>query len=266
MLGKLIKYEISATARLFLPFYGALVLFAILNKVFFSFKAQMPDFIMELTITMYAMIIVAIFVLTLIVMIQRFYKNLLCDEGYLMFTLPVKAWQHITSKLLVALLWIVLSVAVTLLTIIIMTFNSQMIPFLIDLFRDFAIEVPLSDKTSILIFLVRLTISSLLSSLSSILMIYLSIAIGHLFGKHRILASFGAFLGITFAMQSFTTIFVFYMFKPIIQKIEALQNSFIEVNDALITLFTVGDIINVIFCIVFFFITSYILQNKLNLE
>lgn len=266
MLGKLIKYEIRATARLFLPFYGALVLFAILNKVFFSFKTKMPDLFMELTLSIFVMIIVAIFVLTFIVMIQRFYKNLLCDEGYLMFTLPVKSWQHITSKLLVALLWIVLSIAVTLLTIAIMLFNSQMIPFMVDAIRDFTFEVSLSNKTSFLIFLVRMLISGLLSSLCTILMIYLSIAIGHLFGKHRILASFGAFLGITFAMQSSTSILVLYVFKPLIEKIEEFQTSFTVINHALMTLLNVSDILNLIFSAIFFFITSYILQKKLNLD
>lgn len=43
MLGKLIKYELSATSRLFLPFYGALLIFALINKIFFSFKSSMPD-------------------------------------------------------------------------------------------------------------------------------------------------------------------------------------------------------------------------------
>lgn len=53
----------------------------------------------------------AAFVLTLIIQIQRFSKNLLGDEGYLMFTLPASVSQHITAKLVVAVLLDVLSVA-----------------------------------------------------------------------------------------------------------------------------------------------------------
>ena len=34
MLGKLTKYEIKATARIFLPLYAGLLLFALINKVF----------------------------------------------------------------------------------------------------------------------------------------------------------------------------------------------------------------------------------------
>ena len=45
---------------------------------------------------------VAVMIVTLIIIIQRFYKNLLCDEGYLMNTLPMSVWKNITSKLVVA--------------------------------------------------------------------------------------------------------------------------------------------------------------------
>ena len=47
--------------------------------------------------------------LTLVLMVYRFYKNLMTDEGYLMFTLPVSRSQLIWSKLMVALAWGVLS-------------------------------------------------------------------------------------------------------------------------------------------------------------
>ena len=39
---------------------------------------------------------------TCVVTIQRFYKGLLGQEGYLMFTLPVKNWQLVFSKALVS--------------------------------------------------------------------------------------------------------------------------------------------------------------------
>ena len=51
----------------------------------------------------------------LIIQIQRFSKNLLGDEGYLMFTLPASVSQHITAKLVVAVLLDVLSVAAAIL-------------------------------------------------------------------------------------------------------------------------------------------------------
>lgn len=266
MLGKLIKYEVSATSRLFLPFYGALIIFAFINKIFFSFKSSMPDFIIELTLSIYAIIFISIVVLTFIVMIQRFYKNLLSDEGYLMFTLPVQSWQHILSKLIVSIVWIILSIVVTLFTIFIMSFNSQMIPAILHLGKEFIINVSPLDKATLLMFLLRLCLTGLLSSTCTILMIYTSIAVGHLFGKHRILASFGAFLGISFIMQSATSLFFVSFMYPIIEKFEAIESTFTEFTNIMGTFFQASDIINLVLSIVFFTLTSFILQRKLNLE
>ena len=50
----------------------------------------------------YVVLIISISAITLIIMVQRFYKNLLGDEGYLMFTLPVKTWQNVLNKLIFA--------------------------------------------------------------------------------------------------------------------------------------------------------------------
>ena len=38
MLGKLLKYETKATARIFLPLYGALVLLAVINRFFMAIR------------------------------------------------------------------------------------------------------------------------------------------------------------------------------------------------------------------------------------
>jgi uncharacterized membrane protein YuzA (DUF378 family) len=110
MLGKLTKYELKATARFFLPLYGALILMAALNRLTMDISARnitsvLMNVLSSISMTAYVILIVGIFALTFIVMLQRFYKNLVKDEGYLMFTLPVKVWQLVVSKLIVSFLW-----------------------------------------------------------------------------------------------------------------------------------------------------------------
>jgi hypothetical protein len=118
MLGKLLKYEIKATSRWFLPLYVAIIFSAIINKFLFvtpivnkafeqnnSFVNIMQGIISSVSMFLYVALFFGLFVATLIVVIQRFYKSLLGDEGYLMFTIPVKAWQNILNKLLVSMLW-----------------------------------------------------------------------------------------------------------------------------------------------------------------
>jgi len=266
MLGKLIRYEISATGRLFLPFYGALIVFALINKLFFSFDTPVPDFIANVTMATYIIIIVAIVVLTYLVMIQRFYKNLLSDEGYLMFTLPVKSWQHIASKLVVAVMWTILSLLVTLFTIFLMVFNSEMIPHIQELVAEVQQEfAPLNHAAIVSLFL-QLSVTALISSVATILMIYTSIAIGHVFGKHRVLASFGAFLGINFAIQSASSLFMAFIMPSTIEKLDEFDGAFVEIMNLLQGLFQISNVINILLCAVFFLVTSYILQKKLNLE
>ena len=119
MLAKLLKHEFKATARIFLPLYLILLIFGLINRIFNVFDIfgdsisfNMQSILSVISSIIYFTLIVAIIVMTLVIMIQRFYKNLLGDEGYLMFTLPVKPWQHIVSKLIIAMLWSGLSLIV----------------------------------------------------------------------------------------------------------------------------------------------------------
>ena len=108
---KLLKYEWKACARACLPLYGAIILVALINHLLYSEAVPellfgIPAAIMSM---LYVVIFAAVFVATAVILVQRFYKSLLGGEGYLMFTLPVSRSQLIWSKLLVALVWSVLS-------------------------------------------------------------------------------------------------------------------------------------------------------------
>ncbi len=74
---------------------------------------------------LYMGVMMAAFVVTAVILIQRFYKNLLGSEGYLMFTLPVTVTQHLLSKTIIAVVMIGLSGLSALISIII--FADKMI-------------------------------------------------------------------------------------------------------------------------------------------
>ena len=79
----------------------------------------------------------AVFIVTFFVIIQRFYKNLLGDEGYLMNTFPVTTITNITSKLSIATFWNIVSGFVAVFSIIIMAFNPDAFSsFFRELFRS----------------------------------------------------------------------------------------------------------------------------------
>ena len=61
---------------------------------------------------------IAVTVMTTVVMVLRFYRNLLRDEGYLMHTLPVSVHSLVWSKLIVSLCWFAVTFLVILLTML----------------------------------------------------------------------------------------------------------------------------------------------------
>ena len=125
MLGKLMKYEIMATARIFLPLFGLILLLAAFNRVLFPLNSNTFDVPRMITMTVYIALMVALCVMTLVVTIQRFSRNLLGDEGYLSFTLPVKTYYHIVSKAVVALMWTALSLIVSFFSIFLLAVNDR---------------------------------------------------------------------------------------------------------------------------------------------
>ena len=151
MLGKLMKYEFKAWGRVFFPLYIGILFLAIANGV--SIGSSLKDeggAMMDpnalntqsiLTLVLVALF-VALFVITIVLTIQRFKKNLLDDEGYLMFTLPVKSSSLILSKFLVALIYAIISgiVAILSFTIIGLIGGNISLKELIELFNVLSLQ------------------------------------------------------------------------------------------------------------------------------
>ena len=124
MLGKLLKNEFKATSRIFLPLYGLLLLYSLVYR-YLLLPHELPGILQTLVQLLsgflYAAVIAAVVAVSFVMLIRRFSKNLLGDEGYLMHTLPVPASQHIAAKVLVATLWNVLSTLMVVASVVIMT-------------------------------------------------------------------------------------------------------------------------------------------------
>ena len=121
MLGKLMKYEFRATAIYFLPIYAMLILVSGLryavSLITEKFSGSYPVFSTFGLSAAYFLLAFGLAVTTFVVIIIRFYKNLLGAEGYLMFTLPVSISQNILAKLIPAVVWFFGSLTLGMLTI-----------------------------------------------------------------------------------------------------------------------------------------------------
>ncbi len=289
MLKKLCKYEFRSIGRTLIPIYIAVIAVSIItaisiamnvnyaninyssNSVQWAIEMNVPyklqqvfTFVMSLT---YFAVMVALFVLTFVIILQRFYKGLLCDEGYLMFTLPVKPWQLITSKGITAFVISILSGIVSCISIFIMmigvaedrwTLLAQMFSF-----KNWSMFfIRLNEVVPMWgIYLFEFIILVIVSSLASLYQVYASMAIGHLAKKNRILMSVVAYIVISMILSFIGGIFgVFSAFT--------MQNLiYINAGEAFLhALLIFSIIISIIEFVVFFVITERILSKKLNLE
>ena len=210
MTGKLMKYEIKSSMKLMAVIWAALIaaslLFSLSLHVLTDIAVERPgggisfaigifEFITGL---MYFAVFVALIVATLVIVIMRFYKGLLGDEGYLMHTLPVKPWQLITSKGIIAALIVMISVLVAFLSILVLAGVSglETIP---EMFG--ALGAIWEEEPRMVLVIVEAIILLVLSVLKSVYQIYAALAIGQLANKHRILLSLGAYIGISMIMS-----------------------------------------------------------------
>lgn len=126
MLRKLLKYEFKSVFYLMLPFYCTMFAVSAVCRLFMNFEF-LQEIFGGLPYFFIAMVcfglFVALGVLSLITVIQRFYKGLLSEEGYLMFTLPVKPWQLIVSKGIVSTVVIIAGGVSAFISIFILTMN-----------------------------------------------------------------------------------------------------------------------------------------------
>lgn len=264
MLKRLLKWEIKATARVFLPLYATLILFALINRFLnpFSFIENSSSFSFQLlfsylTIFAYFALIVGVVAMTVIILIQRFYKSLLGDEGYLMFTLPAETWKNVLSKLLVATLWTISSMVATFVSILIISGVKFS-----EVFGSYPLLDILNEITAVFgtlgIFLIP--VIGLLGITISILMIYTAISLGHLFPRNKLLATFGMYALVYMFNQVATGITIFAVGRTF------FPNTPNAVSPNLPILLVVITVFALIAAVGYFAATTILLKKKLNLE
>lgn len=261
MLGKLIKHELNATGRMFLPLYIIILILSLVNRVLNTIKIlDGPlNVIRGFTITAYTLSIIATLVVTFVIMILRFYKNLMSDEGYLMFTLPAKPSQLISAKLIVSSLWNIASIIVVACSLLVMLGTSKNMGILRE-FIDMALTgMKASFGSSYVLLIVEFIVMMIVSLIQQVMLIYVSIAIGHLFNGHKVIGSFVSYIAISTIIQILVTIILLIWAR--------IAGSSLDDLEAIPQLVFPFSIIFSLICnVLFFYGTNYIFKRKLNLE
>lgn len=273
MLGKLIKNEWRSTWKIpaFINiFLAVFTLFGFLSLKSGIWKSTSPiiNALSGLMFVFYVIMLSAVSFVIFIYIAMRFYKNLYTDEGYLMHTLPVTKRALICSKLLNSIFWTILTGIVIIVSIFalfsgLLSASNAGIN-LGDFFRElhellFSSEFKQNFGMSFPYFLALFIPVMLCNVVSNILMLYTAISLGQLFQKHKVLGSIVSYIGIYVILQIVGSM----VSSPIIYSTamsDAMVNSFMTP----LLWFSLGE--SIILCIVFFFLTEWLMKKKLNLD
>lgn len=258
MLGKLLKYELKSTMRTFLPLYAAILGMSFIIGMFGIYDmAEIGSF----AIIIFISLMVALTVVTVLMIINRFNRNLLKDEGYLMFTLPVKVESLVLSKVISSIIYIILSTIVVMIAFVIIMLLSGVLPLLNDGLRNLwsYLTAQLMNSKDIVMNFVFYFVDIMFGYIVFILTIYFSISLGQLriFRNKRTIAAVIGFMVINSARTSLT----FFIINLLGGNAETFSmNMWTEP----VGMVSIG--MSVVVSLILFFGTVYILKNKLNLE
>ncbi len=228
MLGKLLKHEFVATGRIMLPVLAAVTGITLLANLMLRLGDLVADrfnllSLLMILVTASAVIaIIAAEIMTIVLMVLRFYRNLLGPEGYLMHSLPVSVHELVWSKLIVSCVWIlVTNLLICLLVLLSVLFIGKMA--LGDFVRGFPSWQEISgdllsldiSRGRIVRLIIELILLVLATMLSTCLHFYAAMSLGHIFSKDKILLSVVFFVGISVAFSVIQPVlFAGLMFSP----------------------------------------------------
>ncbi len=277
MLRKLLKHEFRASGRIMLPMYLIVLLSAagvnLSIRLASSDSGSIPALLLSaFALLLFAAALIGICIMVVVLMVQRFYKNLLCDEGYLMLTLPVSVHQHIFSKLIVSTVWFAATALVVLLGILLASFDFPAVAALAKVLRFLARQLEylkLLQVSDLTLLTAEGVILALLSGAVTCLHFYAAMAIGHSFSGKKILLSVVFYFALQMAMQ---TLLSLCALGPIVLLLTKLTEGIhFDLNgrawmDYVHAIAGLTALITVIQGTVYYLLTAFMLKRRLNLE
>ncbi|MBQ3546951.1 MAG: hypothetical protein IJA44_00555 [Clostridia bacterium] len=273
MVKKLLKYEAKYYARTLIIIEAVIFALAIFTRflLFFEFDSIIYYILQGSSYAMFGLAAYAALIVTFILCIVRFYKNLFSNEGYLSFTLPVSTSQHLFAKLFSAVVYSVV-VFISVIAAFLITISGDILNAVTDagiyLLKNLIAELPKGGTVHLVLYVIEFIIIMLLSAISSFLLYYCFIAIGQTAKKNRILLSVGCYFIYSAAIQIFSTIFSIVMtiaepyipYAAIERFVDAHPFAFFHI---IFVALIVWSIIIIAIC---YLIVHRIISRKLNLE
>lgn len=256
MLSKVLKYDLKRQGNSMIYGYILVLILSLVTKIlsFLESKVSVFSFLYSLSVFVFALSIVGIFLYYLLISIIRFYKDFASKEAYLLQMVPASKNTLILSKLITANIYLTITILVMLLALFINYYDADTINNITNFITNFLKQINING----LLLLIYFIFAVILGNISNILMCYAAISLGQ---KHtnKLTYSFVYGLIIYVISQIISTIFVL-----ILSIINPNINSVNISNSSIIQILVLSLILCVILSIIYYIITYKEIKNKLN--
>lgn len=276
MLKKLLKHECIATARIMGPLYLVVLLLAVFSNVTAriseSAQSGLAYTLSGVGIFTFVLSLIAVCLMAVVIMISRFHSNLLGSQGYLMMTLPASIHKLVLAKVITSILWFCGTIALCVLALIVMTFDSHTVQGFAEFFRAVIWLLNGCDgdaglilaRNEILVLLVEGGLVTILAMAAFTLFVYASIATGHSFSRHKVLLSFVTFFGINFLLETAGMGLLVYLvqYDTVFAPYFGVETFF----QGMQMLFGLAAVLLLALCGGFYALTWFMMKRRLNLQ
>lgn len=203
MLMKLLKHEFHATAHMMGPLYLVMLVLAVGARLLIDDLGDLGELLGGLAI----LTILACSLVSVAMMVYRFKRNLLGDEGYLMLTLPVSIHQHLWAKMIVSAVWFAVSLVMTFLALMLYVVNDL---DELDFYLTYGSFVKVGGTSlslsmpSVQLLVLEMLVLVFVAVCTVCLQFYAALAVGHSFSHHKMTLSVVSFVVLSLAASVLT--------------------------------------------------------------
>lgn len=272
MLGKLIKHEFIATQRLFLPIYLIVFVLTLAARIFNQnfIPSNGPLAILSFLVTfLYIVSLISLGVVALFVIVSRFYKNTVGEEGYLMHTLPITKHQFILSKAIVSFVWSICSGLIGIISLFIFCVTPENLKSLLhipEMITTFEETCGVNFYGYFGLILVML----ILSLIQNILFFYASISFGQSLSNNKLLGSICGGIIIYIVTQIISSVSILLIPTSSLSSRIVASNELVWIKESMhftaTYLFPFACILSFLLSVILYYVCIYFLSKKLNLE
>jgi hypothetical protein len=178
-----------------------------------------------------------------------------------MLTLPTSVHNLVWSKLIVSVIWFVGTCATVFLALMIVTFRVETVSSFISQAHDALQHISVSYSLDYAAIVAEVLVMAFLGCAALCLLFYASMAVGYGFPRHKVLLSIVFFFLFQFATQFIGTAIVAISGENL--NIHIGPENLMAAWHGMVGVVIAAELV---YCAVFYFITTFSLKKRLNLE